>query len=146
LVKLGLAETTGKSYKLTEKGLKWVDPSRIIEDADNLGSDLHIQLIKKTIEKLHDENMLVVAPKGSDAPDLMAYPVANAVKKKYMWDDKNRRAYEIQTTARRDSIMANADKKDKYKIPITWVTYDEGILNEIKKITGSKDGYLLIRV
>ncbi|EQD66029.1 ATPase [mine drainage metagenome] len=145
LVKLGLSETTGKSYKLTEKGLRWVDPSRIIEDANNLGSDLHMQLIKKTIEKLHDENMLVVAPKGSDAPDLIAYPVANAAKKKYMWDDKNRRAYEIQTTAREDSIMANAEKKAKYNISITWVTYDEEILEEIKKFTENKDEYWIVK-
>jgi hypothetical protein len=105
-----------------------------------------MQLIKKTIEKLHDENMLVVAPKGSDAPDLIAYPVANAAKKKYMWDDKNRKAYEIQTTAREDSIMANAEKKAKYNISITWVTYDESICEDIKELTKDKDGYLLIKV
>ena len=102
--------------------------------------------MKKTIEKLHEENMLVVAPKGSDAPDLMAYPVASAIKKKYMWDDKNRRAYEIQTNAREDAILANAKKKEKYNIHITWVTYGESILEEIKKITHYKDKYLVIRV
>ena len=39
--------------------------------------------------------------------------------KKFMWDDKNRRAYEIQTSARKDSVLANADKKQKYNIHIT---------------------------
>ena len=73
-----------------------------------------------------------------------AYPID--AKKKFMWDDKNRRAYEIQTSARNDSLLGNADKKQKYNIPITWVTYDESILEEIKKITENKDEYLLIKM
>jgi hypothetical protein len=145
LAKLGLASKTSNGYELTGKGLKFIDPSAIIDGANNLGSDLHIRLMKKTIEKLHEDNMLVVAPKGSDAPDLIAYPVARAIKKKYMWDDKNRRAYEIQTNAREDAILANAKKKEKYNIPITWVTYDESIVKEIKKITKDKDIYLIIK-
>ena len=31
-------------------------------------------------------------------------------------------------------------------MPITWVTYDEQIIDEIKKITENKDKYLLIEV
>jgi hypothetical protein len=31
-------------------------------------------------------------------------------------------------------------------VPITWVTYDEQIMDEIKKITENKDEYLLIKV
>ena len=89
--------------------------------------------------------MLVVAPKGSDAPDLIAYPVASAIKKKYMWDDKNRRAYEIQTNAREDSILSNSKKKEKYEIPITWISYEESILEEIKKTGSNKDKYVLIK-
>ncbi|MEM3265438.1 MAG: hypothetical protein QXH07_05740 [Thermoplasmata archaeon] len=146
LVKLGFAEKTGNGYKLTEKAKSWIEPDGIIKGANNLGSDLHMQLMKKVIDKLHEENMLVIAPKEKEAPDLIAYPVANATKKKYMWDDKNRRAYEIQTTARRDSVLTNAEKKQKYNIPITWVTYDEGIVGEIKKITENKDKYLLVGV
>ena len=113
LVKLGLAGKTSNSYELTENGLKFVDPEAIIAGANNLGSDLHIRLMKKTIEKLHEENMLVIAPKESDAPDLVAYPVANAIKKKYMWADNDRMAYEIQTNAREDAILTNAKKKEK---------------------------------
>jgi hypothetical protein len=136
----------GNDYELTEKGLKFIDPDAIIAGATNLGSDLHIRLMKKAIEKLHEDNMLVVAPKESDAPDLVAYPVDKKAKKKYMWDDKNRRAYEIQTNARKDSILANVKKKEKYNIYITGVTYSESILEEIKKITEGKDEYLVIRV
>ena len=126
--------------------LKFIDPEAIIAGANNLGSDLHIRLMKKAIEKLHEENMLVVAPGASDSPDLVAYPVDKKAKKKYMWDDANRMAYEIQTNAREDAILANAKKKEKYRVPITWVTYDEGILEEIKKITEGKDEYLLTKV
>jgi hypothetical protein len=146
LVKLGLAGKTSNSYELTENGLKFVDPEAIIAGANNLGSDLHIRLMKKTIEKLHEENMLVIAPKESDAPDLVAYPVASKIKKKYMWADNERMAYEIQTNARGDAILANAKKKDKYNIPITWVSYDESIIEEIKKISANMDKYLLIKV
>ena len=145
LAKLDLASKTSNGYELTGKGLKFIDPSAIIDGANNLGSDLHIRLMKKTIEKLHEDNMLVVAPKGSDAPDLIAYPVASAIKKKYMWDDKNRKAYEIQTTAREDSVLSNVKKKEKYNVPITWVSYTESLIGEIKRITENKDEYLLIR-
>ncbi len=146
LVKLGLASKLGNGYGLTEKGLKFIDPEAIIAGANNLGSDLHIRLMKKTIERLHEDNMLVVAPKESDAPDLVAYPVDKKAKKKYMWDDANRVAYEIQTNAREDAILLNSRKKEKYKTPIMWVTYDKQIMEEIKKITEDKDKYLLITV
>ena len=146
LAKLGLASKTSNGYELTGKGLKFIDPNAIIDGANNLGSDLHIRLMKKAIEKLHEDNMLVVAPKGGYAPDLIAYPVASAIKKKYMWDDKNRRAYEIQTNAREDAILSNSKKKEKYRILITWVSYDGDLLEEIKKITENKDEYLLITV
>ena len=144
--RLAAASPAPFSLGFMGKGLKFINPSAIIDGANNLGSDLHIKLMKKTIEKLHEDNMLVVAPKESDAPDLIAYPVASAIKKKYMWDDKNRRAYEIQTNAREDSVLANANKKQKYNIPITWITYDESILEEIQKITEDKDGYLLTKM
>ena len=146
LAKLGLASKTSKGYELTGKRLKFIDPSAIIDGANNLGSDLHIRLMKKTIEKLHEDNMLVVAPKGSDAPDLIAYPVASAIKKKYMWDDTKRMAYEIQTNAREDAILSNSKKKEKYEIPITWISYEESILEEIKKTGSNKDKYVLIKV
>ena len=102
--------------------------------------------MKKTIEKLHEDNMLVVAPSESDAPDLVAYPVDKKARKKYMWADSERMAYEIQTNAREDAILANAKKKEKYNIPITWISYDKEILNEIEKIAGNNDKYLLFTV
>ena len=146
LIKLGLASKLGSGYGLTEKGLKFIDPEAIIAGANNLGSDLHIRLMKKTIEKLHEDNMLVVAPKGSDAPDLVAYPVASAIKKKYMWDDKNRRVYEIQTSARKENMLANKKRNDNNNLRTTWITYDDRIMDEIRNLTGNKDDYLVIMV
>ena len=111
--RLAAASPAPFSLGFMGKGLKFINPSAIIDGANNLGSDLHIKLMKKTIEKLHEDNMLVVAPKESDAPDLIAYPVASAIKKKYMWDDKNRRAYEIQTNAREEKEKAQDSGEDK---------------------------------
>ena len=42
--------------------------------------------------------------------------------------------------------MANANKKQKYDILITWVTYDESMLEGIKRITENKDDYLIIKM
>jgi hypothetical protein len=63
-----------------------------------------------------------------------------------MWADNDRMAYEIQTNAREDAILTNAKKKEKYKILIMWISYDESILEDIKKSTENKDDYLLIKV
>lgn len=127
-------------FELTTKGKACINPNRLMEGAQNLGSDLHKQLMKKTIERLHKENMLVTVPK--EGFDLIAYPVDK--KKKYLWDDANRRAYEIQTTARPENVAENRERGMKYRIPITWVCYDKRLLDEIRKLTDDKDGYLLI--
>ena len=29
-------------------------------------------------------------------------------------------------------------------MPLTWVTYDKGILDSIKELTGEKDSYVLV--
>ena len=144
IVKLGLAKEENGKLSLTEKGEKWVVPAKILENESEIGGDLHRQILIKTIEYLHESNMFVMATPQPESFDLIAYLID--AKKKFMWDDKNRRAYEIQTSARKDSVLANADKKQKYNIPITWVTYDESMLEEIKKITENKDEYLLIKV
>jgi hypothetical protein len=144
LINLGLAKKEGDKYALTDKGSKWVNPESILETESEIGSDLHKQLLIKTIKYLHEKNMFVMATPQPESFDLIAYPID--AKKKFMWDDKNRKAYEIQTTARKDSVLANADKKDKYKIPITWVAYEEGMLDEIKRLTENKDEYLLLKI
>ena len=139
-----MSKKEGDTYTLMEKGSKWVNPESILETESEIGSDLHKQILIKTIEYLHEKNMLVMATPQPESFDLIAYPID--AKKKFMWDDKNRRAYEIQTSARKDSVLANADKKQKYNITITWVTYNEGMLEEIKKITEGKDEYLLLKI
>ncbi len=91
-------------------------------------------------------NILMVAPKESNAPYLAVYPVDKKAKKNYMWASSEKMTFEIQTSAREDAILSNAKKKERYKIPITWVSYDNGILSKIKEITLDADSYLLIRV
>jgi hypothetical protein len=144
IVKLDLAKDENGKLSLTEKGEKWVVPAKILENESEIGGDLHRQILIKTIEYLHESNMFVMATPEPESFDLIAYEVD--AKKKFLWDDKNRKAYEIQTTARKDSVLANWDKKEKYKVPIIWVTYDQQIMEEIKKITENKDEYLLIKV
>jgi hypothetical protein len=143
LINLNLTMMDNDKYKLTEEGRKWIMPSMIIEKAQGLGADLHRRLIIKAIETLHETNQLVIAPEGKDMPDLMAYPMAKE-SKKYLWDDKNRRAYEIQTTARKENIMANRERNIKLGLPTAWITYTNEPMEEIKKLTENKDEYLLI--
>lgn len=141
---LGLARKRGLGYELTEKGLRWLDADKLMENGKNLGSDLHRQLMKKTINYLHKRNILVIVPEEENAPDLMAYPVDK--KKKYLWDDKNKRAYEIETTARADNIIKNMERNRRAELLVTWINYDKDMLEEIKKITENRDGYLLIKI
>ena len=144
LVGLKLATKDNERYKLTVKGVSWVEPEKILAGVE-LGSDLHARLIKRTIKLLHEKNALVIAPKEKSAPDLIAYPMANG-SKKYLWDDKKRVAYEIQTTARKENISANSSRNLKAGLKTCWVTYTEEILKEIKTLTENKGEYLLIQL
>ena len=118
------------------------NPATILKDELNAGSDLHKQILAKTIEKLHESNMLVIAPREREAHDPIAYPVDK--RKKYLWDDNSVKAFEIQTTARKDKVLLNKEKESKYGMPITWVTYDKGIMDNIKELTANKDDYMLV--
>lgn len=145
LAKLGLATKSDKGYNLTLKGQAWVDSSLLMKNAQNAGSDLHIQLMKKTIEKLHEDNTLVIVPEQQEAPDLITYPMAKG-KKKYLWDDKRKRAYEIQTTARKENVLANRERNKKQGLETTWVIYYKEGIEELRKLTNNEDEYLLIRM
>lgn len=95
--------------------------------------------------KLHEQNILVIAPKGSgtrteELPDLIAYPIGG---KKYLWDDSAKKAYEIQTSARPDKIRANARKDIGYGLPIVWVSHSAEVLAKIRELAPN-DEYLLI--
>ncbi len=145
LVMLGLAaRSDGGRYELTQKGSSWVNPNMIL-DSVNTASDLHFRLLKRTIAKLHESNTLVIAPKGHAVPDLIAYPMESG-KRKYMWKDSAVRAYEIQTTARADNVMSNKSRNDKDGLNTVWVTYDGGIMAQIKKLTGGDDEYVIVNL
>ena len=52
-----MAKKEGDTYTLMEKGSKWVRPEAILETESEIGSDLHKQLLVKTIKYLHEKNM-----------------------------------------------------------------------------------------
>ena len=47
--------------------------------------------------------------------------------------------YEIQTSARKEAIEMN---EAKTSLPITWITEGEAVLEEIKRLTAQRDGYI----
>ena len=88
IVNAGFAAKSRTSYELTEQGLKWVDPEQIlVNQSDKLGSEEHKRLLIKTINKLHESNMLVITSSIKHSPDLIAWPVHQ--KKKYLWDSRS---------------------------------------------------------
>ena len=92
----------------------------------------------KTIEKLHEENMLVATSSAKHSPDLISFPVSKA--KRYLWDVAGAMSYEIQTSARKEVIEMNEAKTG---LPITWVADNKRILKAIKQVTNENDSYIL---
>ena len=140
LVSAGFATEEDGRYGLTEQGRKWIDPEYIMANqSDKLGSEEHRRLMAKTIEKLHEENMLVITSSAKHSPDLIAFQVSKA--KRYLWDAADAMGYEIQTSARKDAIEMNDAKTG---LPITWVAEDATVLEEIKRLTGQRNEYMLL--
>ncbi|OJI08079.1 MAG: hypothetical protein BK997_01060 [Candidatus Micrarchaeum sp. ARMAN-1] len=133
-VSIGFAAEKGGRYNLTEQGRAWVDPERIIMgQSDKIGSEEHKRLLVKTIDKLHESNMLVVSPREKHSFDLVAWPV-NA-RKRYLWDLRGAKGYEAQTSARKDSIEENMNKSSIWGVPVVWVVENEDLLKELKEVT-----------
>lgn len=151
LVKLKLAEQNKGKFSLTEKGRRWVEPSKILEpDKDRIGSDMHERILIRTIEELQKKHMLVVVPESgseselTDCIDLIAYPIDE--KRKYLWDDDKRKGYEIQTAATKERITGHAELAERYGVPLTWVSWDTEVLEAIKRLRGEKDDYMVVKI
>lgn len=43
----------------------------------------------------------------------------------------------------KENVIANMERNRKLGLPITWVTYEQSVMKEIKRITEGKDEYLL---
>ena len=130
--------SSSSAYRLTEQGKRWVVPEYIMANqSDKLGSEEHKKLMAKTIEKLHEENMLVATSSAKHSPDLISFPVSKA--KRYLWDIAGAMGYKIQTSARKEAIEMNEAKTG---LPITWITEDEAVLEEIKRLTAQRDSYI----
>ncbi len=133
VVNSGFASKFKDKYGLTEQGRDWIDPERILRNqSDKLGSEEHKRLLIKTIERLHESNILVITSRIKHSPDLIGWSVND--RKRYLWDTERVRGYEIQTSARKDSIEQNSKKFRRWKIPTVWITNDQKILEEIKKL------------
>ncbi len=121
IVSAGFARKARDKYELSEEGLRWVDPERILANqSDKLGSEEHKRLLISTIHKLHESNMLVVTSRIKHSPDLIAWPVNG--KKRYLWDAGQVKGYEIQTSMRKDSVEQNAVKSNLWNVEIEWVS------------------------
>ena len=132
--------SSSSAYRLTEQGKRWVVPEYIMANqSDKLGSEEHKKLMAKTIEKLHEENMLVATSSAKHSPDLISFPVSKA--KRYLGDVAGAMGYEIQTSARKEAIEMNEAKTG---LPITWVTGDGEVLEDIKRLTNGKDRYMIV--
>ena len=117
-----------------------MDPEYIMANqSDKLGSEEHKRLMAKTIEKLHEENMLVVTSRAKHSPDLISFPVSKA--KRYLWDVASAMGYEIQTSVRKEAIEMNEAKTD---LPITWVAEDKEVLEGIRRLTNENGQYMII--
>ncbi len=123
--------------------MKWIDPERIlVNQSDKLGSEEHKRLLIKTIEKLHESNTLVLTTSEKHSFDLLGYS-ANP-NKKWVWDQKGMKGYEVQTSAKADSIEMNRGKAERWKIPLVWIAENNEILEEIRRNTENKNEYLLL--
>ena len=84
VIGMGLGED---KFELTEEGLKWVDPEKIlVNQSDKLGSEEHKRLLVKTIKKLHKSNTLVLTTSEKHSFDLFGCPINR--NKKWIWDQK----------------------------------------------------------
>ena len=127
---------------MTEEGLRWVDPERIIMgQRDKIGSEEHRQLLIKTIEKLHESNMLVVSAREKHSFDLVAWPMNQ--KKRYLWDLRGAKGYEAQTSARKDSVEMNIGKGEIWNVPLVWVG-DEETVKAIMELTKGTNEYMVV--
>ena len=143
LLNKGLARLDGSCYVLADIGLKWVDSDIIMSgQTDKLGSEEHKQLIRKTIKMLQNELHICLVNKEKYSFDILAIPFD--AKKHGIWDVGRAKGYEIQSSARKDSIMENMEKSKLWGIPMVWVTDNRLILDEIIKLTDNLNEYRLI--
>jgi hypothetical protein len=56
-------------------------------------------------------------------------------RKRYLWDLRGAKGYEVQTSARKDSIEMNKDKGKLWSVPMVWVASGKEVLDEIAQLT-----------
>lgn len=133
LINKSLATESKDGYALTEEGLRWVDPDRIMESqSDKAGSEDHKRLMRKTIKMLQDRLQLAIVGREKHSFDILALPV-NA-KRRGVWDMRKAKGYECQTSAREDSVKENIGKAERWGVPMVWVAEDNEVIDRIRHI------------
>ena len=85
LVSAGFAKDKSSSYRLAEQGKRRVDPEYIMANQSGKpGSEEHKRLMAKTIEKLHEENMLVITSSSKYYLNSVYFLISRI--KRYLWD------------------------------------------------------------
>ena len=143
LVAKGMVRKEKKGYRIMESGMKWVDPDMIMANqADKLGSEEHKRLMRKAIQILQEQFRIAIVGREKHSFDILGVPV-NA-KKPGLWDVSSAKGYEVQTSARSDSVKENAGKAYRYGIPIVWISDNKEVLGILEKITRGQDEYMII--
>ena len=131
LLNRGMAKLSNGRYSLTETSLKWVDADMLMSNQpDKQGSEEHKRLMRRTIKRLQDSLILCVVSSEKHSFDILGIPINE--KKRGLWDISQAKGYEIQTSARKDSIKMNNEKAQRWGVPMVWVSDDAEVLAKIE--------------
>lgn len=112
----------------------------ISNQPDKQGSEEHKLLMRKTIKRLQDSLILCVVSSEKHSFDILGIQINE--KKRGLWDISQAKGYEIQMSARKDSINVNKGKSCIWGIPLVWVSDSEEVLGEISMNRTASDLFL----
>jgi hypothetical protein len=101
----------------------------ISNQPDKQGSEEHKLLMRKTIKRLQDSLILCVVSSEKHSFDILGIPINE--KKRGLWDISQAKGYEIQTSARKDSLDINKGKSQRWGVPLVWISDNDEILTKI---------------
>jgi hypothetical protein len=135
-----LARAQGGGYvsgdaRITEKGLKLIDPDRLIaRQGIYAGSEEHKELMRKAIRLIQDKGNLAFTLSGKDSFDVGEI----RAKTKSSWDLEHITAYECQTNAIREEVEKCVAKADGLNAELIFVVASETLANSTRQLTENK--------
>jgi len=135
-----LARAQGGGYvsgdaRITEKGLKLIDPDRLIaKQGIYAGSEEHKELMRKAIRLIQDKGNLAFTLSDKDAFDVGEI----RAKTKNSWDLEHITAYECQTNAIKEEIEKCVRKAERMGSSLVFVAHGGEISEKIAALTGNK--------